>query len=129
MDEKISGKKMTTQSKLVIAGMVLSTVVIALLGSFASYEIEKNLNSGYRNFASIISKTLAVESEEIIRDIPDFEKYELLRNHSKIILKNNSDISYIEFLDKNNKVVYSSKQDFASKYEARSYSHATSHAV
>ena len=117
MDEKVSGKKLTTQSKLVFAGMALSTVAIALLGFFATYEIEQSLNSGYRNFASIISKTLAVESEEIIRDIPDLEKYELLRGHSKTILKNNSDISYIEFYDKNNKVIYSSKQDFASKYE------------
>ncbi len=117
MDEKVSGKKLTTQSKLIFAGMALSTVVIALLAFFAVYEIEQSLNSGYRNFATIISKTLAIESEEIIKDIPDIEKYESLRNHSKSILKNNSDISYVEFRDTNSKIIYSSKEDFPKKFE------------
>ena len=119
MDEKVSvnGKKLTTQSKLIFAGMAFSTVAIVLLGYLATYAIEGAIGSGYKNFASIISKTLAVESEEIIKDIPELEKYETLRNHSKSILKNNSDISYIEFSDINSKVIYSSRQDFPSKYE------------
>ncbi len=117
MDEKVSGKKLTTQSKLIVAGMALSTLFIALLAYFAIFEIEHALNSGYRNFASIISKTLAIESEEITKDIPDLEKYETLRNHSKSILKNNTDISYVEFRDKNTRLIYSSKDDFPSKYE------------
>ena len=117
MDEKVSGKKLTTQSKLIVAGMALSTLFIALLAYFAIFEIEHALNSGYRNFASIISKTLAIESEEITKDIPDLEKYETLRNHSKSILKNNTDISYVEFRDKNSRLIYSSKDDFPSKYE------------
>lgn len=117
MDEKVSGKKLTTQSKLIFAGMAFSTVAIVLLGYLATYAIEGSIGSGYKNFASIISKTLAVESEEIIKDIPELEKYETLRNHSKSILKNNSDISYIEFADVNSKIIYSSRQDFPSKYE------------
>lgn len=117
MDEKVSGKKLTTQSKLIFAGMAFSTVAIVMLGYFATYAIEGAIGSGYKNFASIISKTLAVESEEIIKDIPELEKYETLRNHSKSILKNNSDISYIEFSDINSKIIYSSRQDFPSKYE------------
>ena len=120
MDEKVSGKKLTTQSKLIVAGMALSTLFIALLAYFAIFEIEHALNSGYRNFASIISKTLAIESEEITKDIPDLEKYETLRNHSKSILKNNTDISYVEFRDKNSRLIYSSKDDFPSKYERES---------
>ncbi len=117
MDEKVSGTKLTTQSKLIFAGMALSTIFIALLAFFAIFEIEQTLNAGYRNFASIISKTLAIESQEIIKDIPDLEKYETLREHSKSILKNNSDISYVEFRDSNSKIIYSSKDDFPGKYE------------
>ena len=117
MDEKVSGKKLTTQTKLIWVSMGLSTVVIGLLASFAVHKIEYALNSGYYNLASIISKTLAIESQEVIKDIPELQKYETFRNHSKNILKNNSDISYIEFYDSKSKVLYSSKQDFGTKYE------------
>ena len=117
MEEKGARKKLTTQTKLVFGGMAVSTLVMALLGTWATVEIEQALSQGYHNFATIIAKTLAIESEEIIKDIPTTEKYEILRNHSKSILKNNSDISYVEFLDNEHKIIYSSKQDFPKKYE------------
>ena len=39
----------------------------------------------------------------------------LVNNHS---IKNNTDISYVEFRDSNSKIIYSSKDDFPSKYES-----------
>ena len=110
MTEKRKG--MTAQNRLIFLGLVLSTVLIVLVALSSVYIIQKKLNQGYRNFGQIISKTLAIESYEITKDIPEYAKFETLRNHAHSILKSNDDIAYIEFKDKNSNIIYSSKDDY-----------------
>ena len=110
MTEKRKG--MTAQNRLIFLGLVLSTVLIVLVALSSVYIIQKKLNQGYRNFGQIISKTLAIESYEITKDIPEYSKFETLRNHAHSILKSNDDIAYIEFKDKNSNIIYSSKDDY-----------------
>lgn len=106
---------MTTQSRLIILGLLSTTVVMALIGVFAVNKIQKNLDTVYKNFGQIISKTLAIESVEITKDIPELSKYDTLRTHSLSILGSNDDIAYIEFKDNNSNVIYSSKEDYSSR--------------
>ena len=104
---------LTTQNRLILSGLIVSTLLIVLIAILASVNIQNNLNEGYRNFGKIISKTLAIESTEVIKNIPEFEKYDKLKEHSQSILNSNDDIAFIEFSDNNGDIIYSSKKDYA----------------
>lgn len=103
---------LTAQNRLIILGLVLSTTLIIIIAFFAITHIQSKLNEGYKNFGQILSKTLAIESMEITKDIPEFDKYNTLRSHSISILKSNEDIAYIEFTNQKGEVIYSSKEDY-----------------
>lgn len=103
---------LTTQNRLILLGLVSSTLLIILIAVLASINIQNKLNEGYQNFGKIISKTLAVESTAVIKDIPEFEKYDTLKSHSQTILNSNDDIAFIEFTDNYGNVIYSSKDDY-----------------
>lgn len=109
MNNKIS---LTTQNRLILSGLVISTLFIILIAILASINIQQKLNDGYQNFGKIISKTLAIESVAVIKDIPEFAKYDTLKSHSQSILNSNDDIAFIEFTDNNGNVIYSSKEDY-----------------
>ena len=108
---------MTTQNRLIILGLLSTTIVMVSIGIFAVNKIQKNLDSAYKNFGQIISKTLAIESVEITKDIPELSKYDTLRSHSLSILGSNDDIAFIEFKDNNSRIIYSSKDDYTKRAE------------
>ena len=64
---------LTTQNRLIIFGLILSTVLIVAIAVFAIFNIQKKLNEGYQNFGRVISKTLAIESIEITQGLPELE--------------------------------------------------------
>lgn len=104
---------LTTQNRLILLGLISSTLLIVLIAILASINIQSKLNEGYQNFGKIISKTLAIESTNLIKDVPEFEKYDKLKEHSQSILNSNDDIAFIEFTNNNGHVIYSSKEDYA----------------
>lgn len=108
---------MTTQNRLIILGLLSTTIVMLCLTCFAVNKIKKDLNFGYKNFGQIISKTLAIESVEITKDIPELSKYDTLRTHSLSILGSNDDIAFIEFKDKDSRIIYSSVEDYSKRAE------------
>lgn len=110
MKAKIS---LTTQNRLILSGLVVSTLSIIVIAILASFNIQQKLNDGYQNFGKIISKTLATESADIIKDIPDAQKYEILKEHTQSILNSNDDIAFIEFTNNKGNIIYSSKDDFS----------------
>ncbi len=106
--EKVS---LTTQNRLIIFGLILSTLLIMAIAVYSVLNIQRKLNEGYQNFGQVISKTLAVESNEIIKDLPENAIYKTLKEHTDSILKSNNDIVFIEFADKNGKIIYSGKNE------------------
>lgn len=109
MDNKFAIKGMTAQRKLILQGFILSTILIVFIAGLAVLNIQKNLDAGYNSFGQMLSKTLAIESVELIKDIPESAKVDTLRSHSDSIIRSNRDIAFIEFRDANSKVLYSSK--------------------
>lgn len=109
MDNKFTFKGMTAQRKLILQGFILSTILIVFIAGLAVLNIQKNLDAAYTSFGQILSKTLAIESVELIKDIPEAAKVDTLRGHSDSILRSNRDIAFIEFRDANSKVIYSSR--------------------
>ncbi len=112
MDNKLGFKGMTAQRKLILQGFVLSTILLVFIAGLAVLNIQQNLNTGYKNFGQILSKTLAIESVEITKDIPEAAKAETLRAHSDSILRSNNDIAFIEFRDANSNIIYSSRDSY-----------------
>ena len=112
MDNKLAFKGMTAQRKLILQGFVLSTILLVFIAGIAVFNIQQNLNTGYKNFGQILSKTLAIESVEITKDIPETAKAETLRAHSDSILRSNNDIAFIEFRDANSNIIYSSRDSY-----------------
>ncbi len=118
MDNKFTIKGMTAQRKLILQGFVLSTILIVFIAGLAVLNIQKNLDAGYNSFGQMLSKTLAIESVELIKDIPESAKVDTLRSHSDSIIRSNRDIAFIEFRDANSKVLYSSKDYYYSQYQS-----------
>ena len=119
LKNKSKNKKsgMTAQTRLILAGLGVSTVFILLSAGFATYSISNNMNTAYKNFAQVLSKTLAIEGVEVTKNIPELAKYDALRSNSASILKSNDDIAYIIFKDNNSKIIYSSKDDYPEQAE------------
>lgn len=112
MSNKVS---LTTQNRLIIFGLIISTILIVAIAIFAIFNIQKKLNEGYQNFGQVISKTLAIESVEITKNLPPDKIQDTLQAHSKSILKSNNDIVFIEFRDTNGKIIFSDKNDIPSE--------------
>ena len=95
----------TTQNRLIVFGLMLSTLLIMSIAVFAAYNIQQNLSSGYQNFGQIISKAIAVESSDIIKSSSLSSVSKKLKNHSDLILKSQKDVILIEFQDKNGNIL------------------------
>lgn len=102
---------LTTQNRLIIFGLLVSTILIVAIAIFAIFNIQKKLNEGYQNFGQVISKTLAIESVEITKNLPADKMQETLKSHSESILKSHNDIVFIEFRDKNGNLIFSGKNE------------------
>lgn len=110
--EEKAKKGMTAQARLILAGLIVSTLFILLTAGFAVYSIDKNMNAAYRSFAQVLAKTLAIEGVELTKEVPQLAKYDALRSNSMSILKSNDDIAFITFKDNKSKIIYTSKDDF-----------------
>ncbi len=115
--EKAKKWGMTAQTRLILAGLGVSTVFILLSAGFATYSITQNMNSAYKNFALVLSKTLAIEGVEAVKDVPEAAKNDALRTNSLSVLNSNDDIAYIIFKDNNSNVIYSSIDDYPAQAE------------
>ncbi len=110
-------KGMSAQTRLIITGLIVSTAFIIGAACFATFSIGQNMNTAYKNFAQVLSKTLAIEGVEVTKDVPQLAKYDALRANSVSILKSNDDIAFIIFKDNNSKIIYSSKDDYPEQAE------------
>ena len=108
MGQKVS---LTTQNRLIIIGLILSTVLIVFIALFAIVNIQKKLNEGYKSFGQVISKMLAIEGIELTNGLSDVDTAQTLMSHAESILKSHNDIVLIEFRDKNGNLIYSGKND------------------
>ncbi len=97
---------LTTQNRLIISGLILSTILIVAIAVFAIFNIQKKLNLGYQNFGQIVSKVLAIESSELASDFPEQKLYETLKNHADKIVQTHNDIVFIEFRNPQGKLIY-----------------------
>lgn len=97
---------LTTQNRLIIFGLVLSTFLIISIAVFAIFNIQKKLNEGYQNFGQIVSKALAIECVELASNIPENQVLGTLKEHADTIVASHNDIVFIEFRNAQGKMLY-----------------------
>ena len=102
---------LTTQNRLIISGLILSTVLIVFIAIFAIFNIQKKLNDGYKSFGQVISKILAIEGVEITRGLNNARAKKEIKQHAEGLLKSHNDIVLIEFRDKDGNILYSGKNN------------------
>ena len=73
-----------SQTRLIITGLIVSTVFILLAACYATYIIGQNMNQAYKNFAQVLSKTLAIELGQQVRFYDDDSLFGLPRISSII---------------------------------------------
>ncbi len=107
MSRKVS---LTAQNRLIISGLLISTIVIIIVALFAILNIQRILKEGYQSFGQGISGTLAIESVELIKGLPQDEVKGTLDFHSNLLIKGHKDIVFIEFRDVDGNVISSTKK-------------------
>ncbi len=105
----------TVQNKLIILGLVISTLLIMAIAIFTTVNIQKNLNESYHNFGQVISNTLAIESSNLIKNSSISDSKDLLKQHSDLLLNSNKDITEISFRDNLGNIIVTSKNKNISK--------------
>ena len=107
MDKKTLS--ISTQNKLILLGLVVSTILIIGLAVFAITNIQQKISEVYSGFGEILTKTLAIESVEITKNVQEFEKYSTLQAHTRSIINSNNEIAFVEFQDSTGNIIYTSK--------------------
>ena len=105
----------STQNKLILLGLVISTILIVALAIFAITNIQQKISQVYDDFGQILTKTLAIESVEITKDVQEYNKFSTLQAHTKSIINSNREISFIEFKDSDSNIIYSSKKEYPTR--------------
>ena len=103
---------LTAQNKLIITGLLISTILIVSVAVFAISKIQEKLYDSYGSLGQLLTKTLAIQTYEIIKDTPKEHKFNLLRSHANSILSSNKDISFITFKDAKGKIIYTTADSY-----------------
>ena len=103
---------LTAHNKLIITGLLISTILIVSVAVFAISKIQEKLYDSYGSLGQLLTKTLAIQTYEIIKDTPKEHKFNLLRSHANSILSSNKDISFITFKDAKGKIIYTTADSY-----------------
>lgn len=107
----------TAQNRLIIAGLLVSTVLIIAVSVFAISKIQEKLYESYANFGQLLGKTIAIQSYELTKNKPDFEKSKILKSYCSSILGSNGDISFVTFKNNKGDIIFSSMEGFKERAE------------
>ena len=103
---------LTTQNKLIITALIISTTLIVAISFWAVNRIKVELDESYRSFGQLLTKTLAVQNYEITQTQTNPTALGFVKAHVNSILSSTNDISYITFKDKNGDVIYTTIETY-----------------
>ena len=103
---------LTTQNKLIISALVISTALIVLIAFWAVNKIKIELDESYRSFGELLTKTLAVQNYEITQNATSPTALSFIKAHVNSILSSTNDISYITFKNKVGDVIYTTIETY-----------------
>ncbi len=106
---------MSTRSKLLILGMLLSSVLIVVTAYFAINNTQKKIFDSYYNFGQMMTKTMAKQTVDELQlaetNTDQTEKYKKIKNNAETLVQNNDDIAFVSFTDATGIPVYSIEKE------------------
>lgn len=105
----LSGIDLTTQNKLIILAILISTILIVTIAFWAVNRVKLELDESYRSFGQLLTKTLAIQNYEIAQNGTSVG---YLKTHINSILSSTNDISYITFKNKRGDIIYSTIETY-----------------
>ena len=100
------------QTKILLVGLLLNTVLIGGFGGFILNDIQNKTDKSYANFAQLMTKSIASQASDL-QDLNNDTKSLILAQRILPFFDKNEDVSYIEFKDKKNNIIYTSKANFS----------------
>lgn len=104
---KNASDELTTQNKLIVTALIISTVLIISIAFWAVNKIKTDLDDSYRSFGQLFTKTLAIQNYEATQNPSSPESISFIKTHVDSILNSTDDISYITFKNKMGNTIYS----------------------
>ncbi len=100
--------------KFIFFELVFSFLIIAFAAFSSVNYVQNKTDKAYTDFAQLLTKLIAVEIVDLNNLYPDTQQ-RLLTDKFEDFLAANKDISYIEYKDTNNNIIYSSKKNNQTK--------------
>ncbi len=97
---------LNSQNKLIIFGSIISSLLIVATAWFVINNTQKTILESYRNFGTMLAKTFAVETAELIKNSDDKTTLLKLEKHAENVVSSSEDISSIVYVDSTGKVLY-----------------------
>lgn len=110
--KKRIGLDLTTQNKLIITALVISTSLIIAISFWAVNRVKIELDESYRSFGQLLTKTLAVQNYEITQTETNPKALSFVKAHVNSILASTNDISYITFKNRLGDVIYTTIESY-----------------
>ena len=98
---QISLFSMNNQSRTIIIFWVLSSLLIFFTAFIVIDKTQQKITESYKNFALMMTKTLASESVILTKDFSENEKISRLKIYTDDLLKDNQDIEFISYKNEN----------------------------
>ena len=112
----------SNQNKLVLAGLLVSTVLIFLTAIFSVIKIQNKLEESFIKSGEISAKTLAIETSQKINNFENISELKAyLKNQSDNLMKDSPDISFIEHYDSDQNVIFSTRDNSSKNSVKTSY--------
>lgn len=106
--KKTHSNGLSSQNKLMLLGLVTSSILTILVAAFVINMTQKKIFDSYYNFGLMMTKSLAVQT--IDTKAPAGSQYDLIKDNARSLTKNHEDIGSIIFTDKNGKIIFASQK-------------------
>ena len=103
--------KLNKHAKIILSGLVLGSIFIGGLGYHVANDIQNKMDKSYADFAQLMTKAIASQASDL-ETLENPEKSRILAKRLLPFFDRNEDVSYVEYKDRKNNIIYSSKVDF-----------------
>ncbi|MDD3419288.1 MAG: ATP-binding protein [Candidatus Gastranaerophilales bacterium] len=99
----------SSQNKLMLLGLVTSSVLIILVAAFVIHTTQKKIFDSYYKLGLMMTKTLAVQA--IDEQTAQGAQYELIKANAETLTQNHADIGSVTFKDQSGKTIFASQKE------------------
>lgn len=108
---KIKYLNLNKHTKIILAGLIVGSALIGACGFYVINDIQTKTDKSYYAFAQLITKSIASQTADL-KNKSNSDKSKILSERLLPFFNKNEDVSYIEYKDEKNNIIYSSKSDF-----------------